>query len=1386
MSSCLDYKSKELIELAKEVGVESTPAFADKVGTLMDSLQMEDESVLPTLEQYNQYISDNKPKEIGKVDRPQGLMYAQCKLPALWKELFDDPYFIGSNGDVDFNKVNDMLPELMDMLGYRIPNEDKYSSLPLKVNGFLPSGSGGAIMLPAEITTISGSDFDIDHMYAIIKHLAKSAGKLQVEKYLDDTNSTSQERKLAYTNRLPEARRVRLSYKDRLQTIKDEISQAKIDNNDIKELKLKSKDLAEQWNDIQDEIESLDTPTLITVGMYKIIGITDLDVYKDGLKKEFEDIKKEYKAVNAQISELQAKGTAESERAGTSKLQSLYNQKAELYNQRQEEINNLISDEEFNKLSMPQQNTKGARDNERLDIFMGIYTNPYTAKDIMSPGGYETIRKIAGNINKNKTVPKDVFGMESMDALTIQNIQGRNLKGIAANHNSHASKRQYSNLKLSFPVLFDGKVLDSLNGTISESVSGEKRNITRNFAEILAASVDNGKDPLLASINYNQHTADVISLLLATGADIGTVFAFANQPIILKAVELVNLGEQRDLLTALKSIAKEMKVSSQFKEIEITDFNHKELIDMFNGSDNSVSQGKVLQNMIKYMIASKDFSNLIAASKSDTKGIGKFMEEGITLMRNTKKALTLKTITGTQEFLLNDDNKEVVDNEIYLDNNETDLSFAQEIHKNVLDNFGKNIIGKKASDFKDGLSDSMITDKNYKSLLINELGLGDVFSGGDNYKDNFKWWISKDGKDTHKFNDITNYGIETIEKFINELLKSYNVSTKDDIDYIFKQNPELSKIGNQQQYSRYLETIFPESKVKNIGFKGTNGSQYFSDSKEYADNYGGNVSQYIFNLKNPMYISNFNKKYDNKELKFTVGDELIADKYESSVNLLWELDEPLGRRFDEEFNNSDSIIGPEAGFEKHTTYYIKDISNIYKLGTKEDIDGFRQFVESNKSTKETIDQRFNNMFYKYGVKMPIDEVMSKIYPYINESFSGVKDIIEQQLGYSLTADEAKLVDQMLVQFHTSKFDWYANEDKNNIVKNLPNVIAALKADYSEFVQSDLVKPLFNALVVGKDISMGMNSITFDNTQTASDEQREDIKKAWASLSKPYAEQLLTERLLKDNLLTPEELVTLQLDGKSFNNLKAIQLFKKQDKFDNPEVQQFIQDYLFDRFANNLIRYSFFTTGLNFTPKSISSLIPISTYSNISYNGTSMTDLIYNIQNIGNIGTSTNEDINGVETTYAEIGSNAESFIDQFYKHMYNNQKFVPRVSYSQYDKTGDNNVTTVNDQQITIVSKETTNSELYEYKDDYLVAKNNYISVKTDGKFKLYKNVSSGSNGYLTFERVELLGVPKLVYEFDANNTGQSIIPGNNIETTNNEVVIPSKEEIKQREEECK
>ena len=40
------------------------------------------------------------------------------------------------------------------------PTEDKYSIIPLKIKGFVPKAAGEAIIMPKEITTTTGSDFD--------------------------------------------------------------------------------------------------------------------------------------------------------------------------------------------------------------------------------------------------------------------------------------------------------------------------------------------------------------------------------------------------------------------------------------------------------------------------------------------------------------------------------------------------------------------------------------------------------------------------------------------------------------------------------------------------------------------------------------------------------------------------------------------------------------------------------------------------------------------------------------------------------------------------------------------------------------------------------------------------------------------------------------------------------------------------------------------------------------------------------------------------------------------------------------------------------------------------------------------------------------------------
>ena len=85
--------------------------------------------------------------------------YIPCPDDRLYELLLED------DGSININKKdskgNYIVPaKYREAIGYRIPTEDKYSMIPIKVKGFLPRQVGSVIILPEEITTITGSDFD--------------------------------------------------------------------------------------------------------------------------------------------------------------------------------------------------------------------------------------------------------------------------------------------------------------------------------------------------------------------------------------------------------------------------------------------------------------------------------------------------------------------------------------------------------------------------------------------------------------------------------------------------------------------------------------------------------------------------------------------------------------------------------------------------------------------------------------------------------------------------------------------------------------------------------------------------------------------------------------------------------------------------------------------------------------------------------------------------------------------------------------------------------------------------------------------------------------------------------------------------------------------------
>lgn len=117
-------------------------------------------------------------------------MPGQCFLPhsSLLKLLPEDVDWNGISGD-ELMKMID--PSALKMITYRIPNQGMSSNDAMEIVGILPPGVGDSIIAYDAVPAKTGSDFDIDKMYAMMPHLIKNkeTGKIEAMPY--DNNSKS-------------------------------------------------------------------------------------------------------------------------------------------------------------------------------------------------------------------------------------------------------------------------------------------------------------------------------------------------------------------------------------------------------------------------------------------------------------------------------------------------------------------------------------------------------------------------------------------------------------------------------------------------------------------------------------------------------------------------------------------------------------------------------------------------------------------------------------------------------------------------------------------------------------------------------------------------------------------------------------------------------------------------------------------------------------------------------------------------------------------------------------------------------------------------------------------------------------------------------------------
>lgn len=185
---------------------------------------------------YKEYVKENQ----------AGIAYYECFAPIYMNELFYK--FKDKNGNIDIEKIELIDPDLLKLVGYRIPTEDKYSMAPIKIVGFLPREAGDGLMLPFEITTLNGSDFDVDKMYLMRKEVLIAARHTAFKMIEGETpNDIITETRKGIEHRTPTIEEAEEEYKKK--------HKKEIRNYIVEKLKLRAKLTNSESNKIEEDAE---------------------------------------------------------------------------------------------------------------------------------------------------------------------------------------------------------------------------------------------------------------------------------------------------------------------------------------------------------------------------------------------------------------------------------------------------------------------------------------------------------------------------------------------------------------------------------------------------------------------------------------------------------------------------------------------------------------------------------------------------------------------------------------------------------------------------------------------------------------------------------------------------------------------------------------------------------------------------------------------------------------------------------------------------------------------------------------------------------------------------------------------------------------------------
>jgi hypothetical protein len=562
-----------------------------------------------------------------KMKVKDGKIVYQALLPWTSREFFPT----NEKGEVNIDFIKEHAPELLEIVANRVPTEDKYSMFSIEVVGFTPQSMGGTIILPPQATTVAGLDFDIDKLFFMQKAYRMKGKIPQVIRYISEITEDNIDQ---IANNLFSSHN----------SLKSFLQQSELDSELTQEILTRREELilANAKNKLGEK-EIKKSPKFI-----------DLTAKIEALQLRLQSTNLEEakrKSIESEISETIAK------------LQEdfvPFDDAIEANDKLKENVIDVLKAElEKGNVNPVMFNGKAARDNQKISIIEGILRDPKTATSILHPGNFDSLKeeaafirlaqegkieeaeKLKGKqlIKKSKEAdPKDfnINYPSTQLELFRRNMDGSDLIGIMANHNTHHAKAMHANVELNQEIYIDKVAYRKLDK--KNNINGER--ISRLLATNLAAVVDNAKDPVASFLNMNTYTADTIAFLLRLGVPQQYIYLLINQPVILELTKL-NFNEQgalskekivntitakwQEILNkkfAAAGINTQQDIKDYSNRIGTTSRTLKKTIDGGEGLDYYVAQMNVLNKFKSYKAYGEELSSGVQAARVDTVGMG--------------------------------------------------------------------------------------------------------------------------------------------------------------------------------------------------------------------------------------------------------------------------------------------------------------------------------------------------------------------------------------------------------------------------------------------------------------------------------------------------------------------------------------------------------------------------------------------------------------------------------------------------------------------------------------------------------------------------------------------------------------------------------------------